>query len=808
MSLSGCATDEAAERTAERPGQTDMRVAAFRIEGVEEFDAGQIKSGLATQTSADWRTAISWMPLLGAEPEYFNRIEWRRDLERIENFYRQRGYFNARIVSQNILESQEEGVVRIRLVIDEGEPARVRNLNIEGLSPLDESLRQKVTNDLVLAEDAVFTEERYLRTRSLLVNRLRGRAFAYASINGRAVVDPEENAVDVTYFLDPGPRSRFGEIHIVGNEEIPSEYIRDAIDIREGQPYSNSALQEAQEDIYGLEVFSLVSVLPAHEAREEVVEEADIEPEEIPDQQVTPQNEGAARDQAAQPTEEEAAEARDEIEGIDGQPDTDAPPSTGLSEMLDDVQRKAEARTDLEREVPVVIRLKEGRMWNVELGAGLAIESNRQDIHGQANWSSQNFLGGLRRLEHFNTVGYAWAYNASEVGLGRPFGLGGETEADNDGIFLSSELEFRQPRFIERKTDLRVAPRVDREVEVGYTVWNPRMTVGLERNFFRHLDLGLDYHVSYYDFADLTSTLLTATPLGADFQEEFLLEWLEQRAALDFRDNPLDPRQGTHTELSVQEASSYLLGGEFDYLKVRASTEGYLPFTFLTDWVLAGRMRLGSIYNMESVEGDGGDGQVAQVPALSRLFSGGRGRARSFGHDTVSQFRVGAFDPDSPSEVEEVEVIPVGGLSLFEVSVEPRFRLVENLFDIGDLWGAVYYDGATVLDRQLFFSTEASEFLGQETADSSDLSETLLHGVGGGTYWLTPVGPVRLDVAVTLNDLTDDPRFRTCGPPSRVQDEVTETGRSDCEFLPVDQDPVQQQLNLNYSFYIGIGHSF
>ena len=133
---------------------------------------------------------------------------------------------------------------------------------------------------------------------------------------------------------------------------------------------------------------------------------------------------------------------------------------------------------------------------------------------------------------------------------------------------------------------------------------------------------------------------------------------------------------------------------------------------------------------------------------------------------------------------------------------------VRNLAEVGDLWGTVFYDVATVLSEQLLFSTAASESLERGTASLDDLYSSLLHGVGAGAFWLTPVGPVRADFALTLNDLSDDPRFRTCGPPSRVRDEVTQTGRTDCEFLPVEQDPVQQQLNLDYSFFIGIGHSF
>jgi outer membrane protein assembly factor BamA len=822
--LIGCAADDAQKREVIRPGQTRLRIASFEINGNDQFDEDKLKQGLSTREDPGWRGAISWLPVIGAEHQYFNRINWRRDLERIRTFYKRHGYFNARVVSENIVESREDQAVRISIRIAEGQPTRITEQTIEGLEPLPEEARQEIVEDLPLNEGDIFTEQDYRQTRSALVGRLQRLSYAYAQISGRAVINPQTNQAEVFFFLDPGPRARFGEIHIVGTDEIDEKFVRNALPIEPGEPYSAAALEEAQVDVYNLGVFSLVSVLPAHQASGQVLEETGIQPADVKPGGLVGEDEPTEQDFPERPTDQDDPTGPHQVEGpmekLDPEVEEEAeeiqedefeaPGPMGISDVLASAQKQAETRVDLEQRVPIVIQLKEARLWNVEVGAGLSVETNRSDIHGQANWSSRNFLGGLRKLEHFNSLGYAWASNVGSAGVSGPFALGGrQSEAANQGVFFESRLEFRQPQFIERKTTFRSTVRFRRAIEVGYTVWNPQATVGLERRFFERLTIGLNYHTSFYRYENVGDSLLAAPTLGVDFNREYLLEWLEQRIALDLRDNPLNPRSGFYSSLSVQEAGSYVLGGDFNFLKVIWANEAYIPLDLLTQWVFATRFRVGTIYNNEPLEtNEQGENQADPIPIDNRLYGGGSNSLRGLGRNNLSFFRVGTFSPDNPAEIETVEVIPVGGLTLAEASIEPRFRLMRNLADVGPLWGLVFLDVATVLNEQLFYSTKASESLDLGTADLDDIRSSLISAVGAGAFWLTPVGPVRADLSVTLNDLSDDPRFRTCGPASRVRDEVSQTGREDCDFLPVERDPVQEQINLDYSFFIGVGHSF
>ena len=731
----GCASQpDPRERT--DPGATDFVVERLQIQGVEAVSERELRNGLATRESPRIRTKFGRLPLIGAEPRYFNRFAWMQDRERIISFYQQHGYFNVAFDDISITEDPDRKTVRISLTIDEGEPTRVSQINLRGLIPGETPPADELLADLPLDEGDIFVQQHYQRSRNTIANRLRDAGFAYASVSGRVFVDPDGHTADISFFVEPGPLARFGPVYVFGNDEISEASIRRALRFEEGDPYSPQALQQAQEDVFGLGVFGMVTVLPAHEARDAAVE--------------------TRRDQRRM------EEILDEYDLPGDDTDSDRPdpgvqtprggdePAQSISEILAGAQHEAEVRGRLDPEVPIIIRVQEATGYNLRVGTGVAVESTRQDVRGLVNWSSRNFAAGLpgelRRIDHNTAVGYAWAP-----------GLIGPGDVRNRGVILSSQLEFQQPQLLrEPHTRLRIRAGVDRDVTEGFTVWNPSLRLSVDRSLWNYFVVGMSYNIAFFRYSDVAEGLdATGTELGLDFRDRFLLEILEPSVAFDTRDDILDPSRGTRIELSLQQAGRYVFGGEFDFLRPVLSAEQY--YGIRHGMVLALRSRLGAVYDVRRETG---------IPIQSRLYSGGTGSMRSFGRDRLSPFTA----DDDP--------VPIGGLTQFEASVEPRFRLARDFLDIGDVWGAIFLDSATVLGSQFLFDTAPNE---HGTVGPGDLQSTLLYGAGIGAWWNTPVGPVRLDVARNLSDLSDDPRF--------------------------ERDAVQNLLQ-RYNFYLSIGHSF
>jgi len=69
-----------------------------------------------------------------------------------------------------------------------------------------------------------------------------------------------EHRADVEMRVDPGPAASYGAISIEGLKSIPEKPVRDALDLRPGEPYSRRDLAGAQRAVINLGVFSNVEI--------------------------------------------------------------------------------------------------------------------------------------------------------------------------------------------------------------------------------------------------------------------------------------------------------------------------------------------------------------------------------------------------------------------------------------------------------------------------------------------------------------------------------------------------------------------
>lgn len=161
----------------------------------------------------------------------------------------------------------------------------------------------------------------------------------------------------------------------------------------------------------------------------------------------------------------------------------------------------------------------------------------------------------------------------------------------------------------------------------------------------------------------------------------------------------LDPTRGYRLQARINPEAS-LRDGFNAYLRTLFDGSAYYPVS--EDFVLAGRIRLGSIYGIS---------RDALAPSR-RFYAGGGGSVRGFGFQEL-----GPRDADN---------VPLGGRSLNEFSIEGRYRF-------GNYGAVAFVDAGQVYD------SEYPQF------------SNLRFGVGVGARVYTNFGPVRLDVATPLD---------------------------------------------------------
>jgi translocation and assembly module TamA len=229
--------------------------------GVEAVDRRDLEAKLATAE----RGLVHRLPLVGTPLLYMGdepRLDsdaLELDRQRIEAYYRQRGYYGARVVSEEIVAVGPDRV-RVVLRVEEGSPVLVSTVEVvglEGAPEAGEELRQ-----LPLRVGAVFTEDAYDATRERILSTLLDGGYATATVEQSARVVPEDGTATARYEVVPGPRFRFGPILVSGTTAVPRETIRKqaALEVKTGQVWKESKLAKAQARVFGLGVFGGVRV--------------------------------------------------------------------------------------------------------------------------------------------------------------------------------------------------------------------------------------------------------------------------------------------------------------------------------------------------------------------------------------------------------------------------------------------------------------------------------------------------------------------------------------------------------------------
>ncbi len=189
----------------------------------------------------------------------------------------------------------------------------------------------------------------------------------------------------------------------------------------------------------------------------------------------------------------------------------------------------------------------------------------------------------------------------------------------------------------------------------------------------------------------------------------------------DRRDDPVDAHKGIYNTVDVGLASR-IFGSQVNFVRGLARNATYHRIG--RKLVLARQLTFGDIipYSYGSQYADASEA----VPFPERFFGGGGTSLRAF-HEN----QAGPRDPKTG--------FPVGGNALLFNSTELRFPL------FGDNVGGVLFHDA----GNIYSSLDHISFrVRQENVQDFDY---MVHAVGFGVRYRTPIGPVRVDLAYSIN---------------------------------------------------------
>ena len=186
----------------------------------------------------------------------------------------------------------------------------------------------------------------------------------------------------------------------------------------------------------------------------------------------------------------------------------------------------------------------------------------------------------------------------------------------------------------------------------------------------------------------------------------------------DRRDDPLDPHKGIYNTLDAGLAD-HALGSQRNFVRVLARNATYYQLS--KRLVLARSTQFGYIHAIHW-NGD----PLDAIPLPERFFSGGDSSDRGF-----PEYQAGPRDTSTG--------FPLGGTALFFNQNELRFPLIGD-----NVGGVLFHDMGNVFSSIDKFSFRTNQ------SDLQDF-DYMVHAVGFGLRYRTPVGPVRVDLAYSIN---------------------------------------------------------
>jgi outer membrane protein assembly factor BamA len=621
--------------------QGTAAVDAVSVEGTHAISSSDVEEKLATAPSPKFFGLFRGIIY---DYEIFDRTVVQRDLERVERYYRARGYYEAQARAGRV-QYKSPKHVEVTIEVEEGKPVLTRAADIagiEGLSRRDARAVRAAMKQLVKLNEP-FEEEPYVKAEAAMKRVLTDRGYAWAKVERRADVDLPGHFAHLYFTARVGPKATLGPIKIEGLGELPEPPVARALDLEKGEPYSTSSIDSAQQAVLALGTFSSVEITP-----------------DLPE----------------------------------------PPPANAV--------------------VPLKVVVQTQKLKSVLLGGGVELDSIRTQAHLHAGWEHKNLFGGFR---HF-LVDF-------KPGLDLyPTRLPSFQAPTNVLPEERLRAEFRQPGFIEARTNgvitqelntypLLLKQDVDpKDPVIGFLEY--KGSIGLDRTLWK-LFVSPTYNFQWNNpFSYVGDRDRSLVPI--------VVSYIDLLGHLDFRDDRIRPHKGLYLQNDLQFAG---LGGDARDVRIQPEVRGYIPIGKKV--TLALRATVGFVFPFNYAKTkDSKDTKDRELIFLRGFFSGGsssnRGYAlRGVGPHGDVPFLNASLASGAPACADKTCFSPLGGLSLWEASMELRFPV------LGPLSASVFCDASDVSPDQL------------------DIRIGYPHlSCGPGVRYDTPIGPVRVDIGFRI----------------------------------------------------------
>lgn len=647
----------------------------------------------------------------------YDPVKVRRGIEEAKKLYEKKGYLDAKITDKVDAPANNEGVLTFE--IEENDIVRITSLDFEGArafpaSKLSNLMQTKEKWFLSFLTGAGNLDNEVLKTD---IERLTAWYYDNGYIDVKIDeprVERREDGLHVVVKIDEGDQYRVGTVDISGDLLPDMSIARGRLALATGDVFRTSKLRDdinTLTEVYGDEGYAFVNVTPetgvlAADHSVDVAYKVSKGPEVVIDRIVISGN-TKTRDKVIR--RELRLEEQQRFSGSKLKRSQERLRRLGFFEDINITTRKAENEDRLD----LLVDVKEASTGAFSAGAGI---SSGETYLFNVRLSEINFLGRGQRL----------ILNADFGSIRRNFSLD-----LTEPYFLDTQLTAGMNAF---NWELLFSEFTRGGTGATFRLLYPMTALGWNELWGYSLEdtrLGIEYRIENAEISEVTPF---APAQIASQEGTSLTSSLTPRIYRDTRNHPFDPTAGSVQDLSFEFAG---IGGESKFYKLEARHRSYYPF-FRNETLGTFVYGLGINFGYGQGYGDSRD-----LPLFERYFPGGINSVRGFQILSMGK-RVPLFNQFGQG----LGRTSIGGSQQIVINNEVIFPIVESL----GLKGVTFFDAGNA-------------FLANDGITVDDIRVSF----GGGIRWLSPIGPLRIEVGIPINAKVGDDlqkvMFSFGGPP-------------------------------------------
>jgi outer membrane protein insertion porin family/translocation and assembly module TamA len=228
-----------------------VQVKKLSFTGVTAVEESRLRGALATRQSS----RLPW-----GRKYYFDRGRFDADLKRVEAFYADRGYPDARVTGFDVQLNDAQDEVEVTVSVVEGEPVLVTGITFTGFDGVSADRLEELQDRIPVKVGQPRDRAQVVTAHEMAVNELRDNGHPYARVASNEQGGSTPKQVSLAFAATPGPLANFGPIEISGNQSVSDRVILRKLNFKPGDLYRRRVVQDTQRQLYQMELFQFVNI--------------------------------------------------------------------------------------------------------------------------------------------------------------------------------------------------------------------------------------------------------------------------------------------------------------------------------------------------------------------------------------------------------------------------------------------------------------------------------------------------------------------------------------------------------------------